>query len=69
MTKFGALLRKIAEELEPHRSLIDNSRDLRGVRLDIKFADDCLEPRTVVFQPEFERRKEKRPGVYPPGKV
>lgn len=59
MTKRQAIMKAFGDELD-RRPWIDTASDLRGFIVDVRFAADGLEPRTVVFQPEFERRKESR---------
>lgn len=58
--KTDVIKRAICEELDRRRALIESSLDLRSIMLDVKLSPDSGEPRTVIFLPNFERRKVPR---------
>lgn len=59
MTKTDAIKKYVNDEIERRRAVIEMS-DLRAFKLDVHLSPESLEPRSVVFLPEFERRKAPR---------
>lgn len=57
MTRTDAILRAIRVLLDARRTELDAMADIRGLILDLKFAPEILEPRTIIDRVERERRK------------